>query len=148
MAEIWAAIIAAVALGLGIILTYAYSKKTEANRVRLEIKREALLQALNLTDAILSHKSTKSTTVKTDFTMEQVRSCYNTLTTVIDNKELLSLFRKAWGLGLVNPTFDIITDLRNEVRKEMGFGKDDIDMHRDKAFFGYIDGANKNNQNP
>jgi len=132
-----AALIAALALVVGGMLTFLWNKKLEANKVRLEMKRKALLDALNLTDAILSHKTENHQTEKTPFSMKEVRECYNNLAVAVENKEDLDKFKLAWGFK-GDVTFDIISDLRNMVRIELGYGEDEIDIDRDSSFLRYL----------
>ncbi|MBD8836207.1 hypothetical protein IFU39_00040 [Paenibacillus sp. CFBP 13594] len=132
-----AAFIAALALVVGGILTFIWNKKLEGNKMRLEMKRKALLDALNLTDAILSHKSENNQTEKTPFSMKEVRECYNNLAVVVENKEVLDKFKLAWGFK-GDATFDIIRELRNMVRLELGFGEDEIDLDISSSFLGYL----------
>ncbi|KJD46702.1 hypothetical protein [Paenibacillus terrae] len=135
-----AALIAAIALVIGAILTFLLNKRLEMNKVRLDMKRKVLLDALNLTDAILSHQSEFSKTAKTDFSMKEIRECYNNLAVVVKDKKLLYKFKVAWGYGDYEEEvdFSIISELRNMVRKELGFGKKEIDIDKGKAFLNYI----------
>ncbi|WP_372011377.1 hypothetical protein NBRC13296_12510 [Paenibacillus chitinolyticus] len=138
--RVLAALIAAVALVLGAFLTFLLNKRLELNKSKLEMKRKILLDALNLTDAILSHRSTYSKTEKTDFSTEEVRKCYNNLAVIVKNKKILYKFKVAWGFGDYDEevNFGIISDLRNMVRKELGFGWKQIDLDKGRAFLSYI----------
>lgn len=133
-----AALIASITLVIGAILTFILNKHLELNKSRLEMKRKVLLEALNLTDAILSHRYPQ--TEKTDFSLEEVRRCYNNLAVVVKNRKILYKFKISWGCGDYGEEadFGIISDLRNMVRKELGFGKMAIDIDKGKAFLSYV----------
>jgi hypothetical protein len=113
-------------------------------------KREACLEALEIIDAFFSHQSW-STGVEPDrqevVGTDRVRSCYNRLVLTCEDGDLLDKFKDC--LKLANPnrpakplTADLIVDLRNAIRKELGFGKA-VDQDRERAWISRIPWDNK-----
>ncbi len=102
------------------------------------IKQKTCLEALDLADAMLSNYSYENVKegeiIKEEVKTVDVRRCYNKLACSCDNEEILILFKKIF---FDKVTIDIIVDLRNAVRKELGFGTA-IDKDREKAYFGKL----------
>jgi len=117
-------------------------KKEETLREnRWQIKRSACLRALNIADALLSnytYPNARREDIKPGkITTEEVRTCFNELACSCDNSEVIETLKKIM-FESVSP--DIIVDLRNAVRRELEFGKEDFDKDREKAFVGKVIG--------
>ncbi|MGP9690381.1 hypothetical protein ACT3S4_00965 [Psychrobacter sp. AOP30-A2-5] len=103
------------------------------------MKRNACLKALNLANAILSNY--KYTNISEgDMTpqresIESARSCFNELACTCEGSEVIKELKKIVQ-GSISP--DSIVDLRNAVRKELGFENESIDLDREFAFIGKI----------
>jgi len=70
----------------------------------------------------------------------KARKCHNKLVLTCDSKEVIDLFRY-----IVIPfdgkppvTMDIIVDLREAIRREIGFGNISVDTNRDLSWIGTI----------
>ena len=106
-----------------------------------ELKREASLKALDLVNAVFSHrfehesKGAKMVLAKVD--TNEVRKCVNELACSIDNPEILTTFKNL--MGLKDSSADQIVDFRNMIREELEFGKP-LDEDREFAFFIRIPG--------
>ena len=102
-------------------------------------KRDACLKAMNLANAILSnyeYPNVKKEDLKPQFeTVEAARACYNELACTCESPDVLDQLKIIIS-GAVSP--DAIVDLRNAVRKELGFTKGSIDNDREKSFLGKI----------
>lgn len=101
-----------------------------------QLKYEACMQALDLSDALLSNMHFNGIEagimVKEDVKTEDVRDCINKLACACDGKEVLETFKK-----IVIPRdirLDIVVDLRNNVRSELGFSESNIDTDRGTSF--------------
>tara|TARA_R110002096_G_scaffold251155_5_gene443879 strand:+ start:1466 stop:1969 length:504 start_codon:yes stop_codon:yes gene_type:complete len=114
-------------------------REESINENRWQIKRNACLNALNIADALLSnyeYPNAKKEDIKPGkITTEEVRTCFNELAASCSNSDVIDILKKIMYES-VSP--DIIVDLRNAVRQELEFGKDDFDKDRDKAFVGKI----------
>lgn len=99
------------------------------------IKRSACLRALNLANAVLSNYTypnmPKDNVVPQEITIEEARSCVDELACSCDSSDTLDTLKEIM-FGNVTP--DIIVDLRNAVRRELDFSKQQIDSDREKAF--------------
>lgn len=109
------------------------------------IKRDACLEALDLADAALSNMDwdhvDAAKIVKQEIDTVKVRACFNKLACSCDNPEVLSAFKKAVGRkGKVSG--DIMTDFRNIIRSELGFG-DSLEDDRSSSFFARVQGDKK-----
>ncbi len=106
---------------------------------RWQLKRTACLNALNIADCILSnykYENAKSEDIiPIPVTTEEVRKCFNELACTCDNTEVIEILKKIL-YDKIRP--DIIVDLRNSVRRELGFGNSDFDKDRKNAFVGKI----------
>ncbi|MEN6668908.1 hypothetical protein AAJP47_00855 [Psychrobacter sp. B38] len=103
------------------------------------MKRNACLKALNLANAVLSNYEYTNIS-EGDMTpqresIESARSCFNELACTCEGSEVIQQLKK---IMFENGTLDSIVDLRNAVRKELGFETESIDLDRDCAFIGKI----------
>jgi hypothetical protein len=113
-----------------------------------EIKRDACLKALDIVDAFWANiewtgKDAKGKEIdasaieKQDApAIEYIRSCYNSLALSCDGDSVLREYKRCLQ---ITGDFkgDAIVDLRNAIRKELGFGAD-IDFDRATAFIGRV----------
>jgi len=120
--------------------------RTESvQQTKYQLKYQACLDALALTDAYLSHTllpSTEQKITKQFMTTEQARACHSKLILSCENPKIVSKLteiligrqlntRKASHL----PTF--LNEFRNMVRSELGFGPE-LELDREIAWFGYV----------
>ena len=70
----------------------------------------------------------------------KARNCHNKLVLTCDSKEVIDLFRYIVipFAGKPPVTMDIIVDLREAIRSEIGFGNISIDSNRDLSWIGTI----------
>ena len=118
-------------------------------RAKWETKRTACLRALHIVNAYWSNlkltgldargKQIDSTAIdKQDPPKtEEVRACYNNLILSCDSDEVLRKFKHCLLLTSDSFKADDIVDLRNAIRRELGFGAD-IDFDRANAFIARI----------
>lgn len=110
---------------------------------RWVLKRNACLQALRLANATLSNY--KLTDLKSGkaidgimpqyMTIDDARACIDELACSCESPEVLdNLKRILFSSG----TAADIVDLRNAVRRELGFELEEIDHDREKAFIGKL----------
>jgi hypothetical protein len=126
--------------------------KSEAfvQRSIFELKREACLEALTVVDSALSQREWKQggkvlPVAKQSLDIAAARSAYNKLSLTCRNPVIVELYAKTLGLrapdeALENSNGDLIVDLRNAMREELGFGQV-LNFDRNKAWIGNLDGA-------
>lgn len=109
------------------------------NSEKWKLKRDACFNALNIADNLLSnypYPNVKKEAIKQgEVRTEDVRKCFNDLACSCEHTEVIDILKVIIS-GSVTP--DIIVDLRNAVRKELGFGNDNFDTDRINAFVGLI----------
>lgn len=105
-----------------------------------EIKRSACLEALQVADAALANLEWHGgmPVEHQPLSIEKARDCYNKLALVCDGQEVLQAYLRVLavrspGEPVVTITADAINDLRNAMRKELGFGKG-IQLPAEKAW--------------
>ncbi len=113
-----------------------------------EIKRTACLKALDVVDAFWANikwegKDSKGKPIDAALIekqappeIEDVRSCYNNLALSCDNENVLREYKRCLQIA-GEFRGDAILDLRNEIRKELGFGSE-VDFDRKFAFIGRV----------
>ena len=119
------------------------SELTEQRRG--ELKREACLEALDIVDyffSIYDWPSGIEPDPQDKIAIGRVRSCCNRLALTCENGEVLELFKDSLRAGNdANPpkplSADLIVDLRNAIRRELGFGSE-IDKDRERAWISQI----------
>lgn len=101
---------------------------------RWDLKRSACLDALNLIDrffANLNWGDSAAPESQSKADIETVRKCCNALAVSCDSPTVLKEFKQCLGLGPQKPLrADMIVDLRNAIRRELGFGED---LDKDRA---------------
>ena len=104
------------------------------------IKRNACLKALDLANAVLSNYEysnvPKEDMVPQRESIESARSCFNELACTCESSEVIDQLKIILFDKTTSPA--AIVDLRNAVRKELGFENTSIDLDRDHAFVGKI----------
>jgi len=109
-------------------------------RRRYELKYEACLDALDALDAHISHKlaNIPYPIIAQKLGTEKLRQIHNRLVLTVDNPAIVTLFLDM-QISLPEeesrPVTDMLNDLRNLIRSELGFGKE-IQLSRDIAWFG------------
>ncbi|MHC2066127.1 hypothetical protein ACYFX5_01520 [Bremerella sp. T1] len=121
------------------ILAWLLNEKSKRSEDRWKMKREACIQALNIANGVLSNYQyanvPEGDIVKEQVDTIQARRCMDTLACTCKSPDVLATFKRIL-FGEVSP--DSILDLRNAVRKELGFGRKAIDTDREKAFIGKL----------
>jgi len=103
------------------------------------LKRDACLKALNVANAVLSNYTYPN--VSQDAidpqceTVATARACFNELACSCEHPDVLNEIKRIL-FGSVSP--DAIVDLRNAVRRELGFSTVQVDEDREKAFIGRL----------
>ena len=117
-------------------------------QTKWEIKRDACLKALDIINALWSNiewkgKDVKGRDIDTSAIekqkpppIEEVRNCSNSLALSCDTDAVLREYKRCLNFS-GNVEADAIVDLRNAIRKELGFGAD-IDFDRANAFIGRV----------
>jgi hypothetical protein len=136
---------------LAVRLKSAIDQEALISRAIFELKRDACLQTLAVVDASFSHQPWKQgdvdvPVVKQPLSIESARTCYNQLALTCSDPELLDLYTKALGLGPVGAaprtvSAELLVDLRNAMRTELGFGKPLSPPDRTAAWIAYMEGA-------
>lgn len=114
---------------------YLRSRERDEQR-RWELKRAACLDALRIIDcrfADYDWKDAEGQSLKIDsqefVSTGEIRSCFNRLILACKDKEVPVIFEKCLNLNLGNGkagslNMNEVTNLRNAIRKELGFGKE------------------------
>ena len=126
-------------------------KKQLVQQAAFELKRSACLDALAVVDASFSqrewkHQSEKALEVtKQTLNVESARAAFNHLALTCSDPSVIDLYVKALGLrspdmSVQKTSGDTIVDLRNAMRKELGFGKK-LELDRQLAWIATLDGG-------
>jgi hypothetical protein len=130
-----------VAPALIAIGTWYLNEKRKFYWEKWKLKKVACEEALDMADAVLSNYEydgvPKDSILKDREGVNTIkaRKIFNSLACFCENKEVLTIFKEIL-FGSVKP--DIIVDLRNAIRKELNFGRKNIDDDREKAFIGKL----------
>lgn len=131
-------------------VAHEYDKKLEKLKADIQsdllrrqeiwmLKRDACLKALNLANAVLSnyhYPNVKKEDITPQYeSVANARSCVNELACTCEKPDVLEELKEIM-FGEVRP--DAIVDLRNAVRRELGFSQTEIDTDRKKAFIGKL----------
>lgn len=125
----------------GAIIAWFVNEQRKHYWERWKTKKDACEKALDMADAVLStyeYPNVSSGMILKDedgVDTIKARKIVNALACSCDTEEVLITFKKVL-FGSVSP--DIIVDLRNAVRKELKFGRKNIDNDRDRAFIGKL----------
>ena len=132
---------------LGTALAWYINERQKRNLHKWELKKKACLDALEIVDAYYSHQNWTTSEGALEAEKQEpplikdVRNTYNNLSLCCDQVEVLSLYKKCLGVyGNTQP--DDMVDLRNAIRKELGYGKE-IDRDRDKAWIARVNSLNQ-----
>jgi hypothetical protein len=113
-----------------------------SSHTKWEIKRNACLKALSIIDAHFSNLKWSGTDSKGKPlelgsmekqpmpSIQEVRQCYNELTLSCDEQAVPMLYKRCL---LQSVKAEVVVDLRNAIRKELGFGAP-VDFDRSQAF--------------
>lgn len=128
-------------------VSYDYNKKIEELKALLQenlskrqevwlIKKDACMKAFKLANAVLSNYNyigfDNNNIVPQLISIEEARECIDNLACSCDGKEVIAVLKRI--LFEKKGSADIIVDLRNAVRKELGFTLEQVDDDREKAF--------------
>lgn len=121
------------------IWTWNKNEKSKREWESWQLRKAACLKALNIANALISNYKFEHMDVgglvPQEEKIEEVRACMNELACVCNGPEVLNLMKK---IMFCKVRADIIVDLRNAVRKELGMHIEDIDNDREKAFVGSV----------
>ncbi len=118
------------------LFNWFVASKERADQRRWEIKREACLEALEIIDARFADYDWLAANGKMDQVDRQdsvpiikIRSCFNRLVLTCNNSEVPRMFEKCLHLAIEGKEPEpllmrTVVDLRNAIRKELGFGKE------------------------
>lgn len=131
-------------------LKAAIEKEAFIQRAVFDLKRSACLDALAVVDAAFSqrdwqHIGQEVEVAKQVLEIEAARRAYNQLALTCSDPSIVDLYVRALGLRLPDQppetvSADLIVDLRNTMRKELGFGSD-LNFDRERAWIAKIDGV-------
>jgi len=120
-------------------------KGQEVEKLKRELKYNAILTSLNLIDADFSHTlipPNGGQISKQYATTEEARTCHNNLILSCEDTKIIELFGlimfgpKDKNQPKIAPT-DLLNQYRNLARKELGFGTD-LELDRERAWFGNV----------
>ena len=121
------------------IIVWVLNERSKRKWEMWQIKKAACLKALNLADAVISnytYPNVDKGAISPQYeSIENARACYNELACTCKQPEVINELKRIL-FGRVTP--DAIVDLRNAVRRELGFGSKPIDTDREKAFMGRL----------
>jgi hypothetical protein len=120
---------------IGAVIAWLINERQKRALVRWELKRQACLEALEIVDAHFSNvvwTGISDTSRQAPPTVAKARDVYNKLCLSCQSDAVLKAYKKCLG---IYGTFaaDEIVDLRNAIRKELGFGEA-VDADREKAW--------------
>ena len=129
----------------------AIEKEAYIQRSAHELKRQACLDALDVVDAAMSQLEWKDDkgnvlpVAKQELNIDSARGAFNQLALTCANPEIVEKYVEALGIRTpdeppITSRGDLIVDLRNKMRTELGFGEP-LDFDRRKAWIGNLDGA-------
>lgn len=124
-------------------LKASIDKEALIQRAAFELKRSACLGALSVVDAAFSQREWKDgekvvDVAKQPLEIEAARRAYNELALTCKNPTIVELYSRALGLRTPDEppqsgAADLIVDLRNAMREELGFGTN-LEFDRNKAW--------------
>jgi hypothetical protein len=136
----------------------AIESESAIRRDAFTIKRDACIDALNVIDGALSNQTWTNESGQVfpvttqSVSIEKARECYSKLALTCENPKIIELYSKCLGLRLPgepaeNISTDNLLELRNYMRKELGFGAT-LDFDRRLAWIASLDGATPSNNAP
>jgi hypothetical protein len=115
---------------------------------RLQVKKEALLEALNVLDAQASYYFKNQGAVLQKEQMKTIRATFNKLLICTHNPAIPKkfaefFFYKSKDNELNNPHITMFNDFRNLIRTELNLPKIDFKAYpfKDASYFAYVDCA-------
>lgn len=115
-------------------------------QAKRQMKYDACLEALSVIDAFFSHFFTKPKPTPQVSDASKAREAHSKLILACDNSQIVELFTEILcgsSNGERIPPTDQLNELRNLIRKELGFGSE-VHLDRERAWFGNIVGDPKN----
>ncbi|MEW6165354.1 MAG: hypothetical protein AB1642_09860 [Pseudomonadota bacterium] len=135
---------------LALRIKTAIESEVFVQHAAFDIKRLACLEALAVVDAAFSQREWKQSeapilVAKQPLDIAAARRAYNQLALTCTDSSALDLYARALGLREpdeppIQGSADLIVDLRNAMRHELGFGTD-LNLSRSKAWIASLDGA-------
>jgi hypothetical protein len=115
-------------------------------QAKRQMKHDACLEALSVIDSFFSHffKDIKPTPQLAD--SSKAREAHSKLILACDNSQIVELYTEILCgpiEGKRAPPTDQLNELRNLIRRELGFGND-VNLDRDRAWLGKIVGDPNN----
>lgn len=126
-------------------------KDLMSQRARFDLKLAACLEALSVVDARFSNvkwiqNGAEVPVVSQALSIEKARNSYNKLCLTCESPEVVKCYANALGLREPNQmpfqvNADAIQELRNMMRKELGFGRG-VELLDERAWIAQLDGVN------
>ncbi len=121
------------------IIAWFMNERSKRYWERWQVKKAACLRALNIANAVLSNYAyanvEKGGITPQYASAESIRACFNELACTCDGPEVIRGLKKIM-FEQVSP--DEIVNLRNSVRKELGFHTKAVDDDHVKSFVGKV----------
>ncbi|MDN3520710.1 hypothetical protein [Halomonas ramblicola] len=118
-------------------------------QAKRQMKHDACLEALSVIDAFFSHFFTSPKPTPQVADSAKAREVHSKLILACDNSRIIELYTEIL-CGPVDgervPPTDQLNELRNLIRKELGFGSE-VNLDRERAWFGQITGDPNNPKN-
>lgn len=109
---------------------------------RFDLKRKACLNALRVANSVLSnyeYDNAKKGDIKPQYmNVDEVRACIDELACTCETSSVLDILKKIMFEKVSPVSPDIIVDLRNAIRNELGFSNKEIDTDREKSFIARV----------
>ncbi len=135
---------------LAVRIKSAIEREAHIGRAAFDLKLSACLDALQIVDAVFSQLEWKEAdknlkNIKQELSIAAARRAYNQLALTCKNPRVVEVYARAIGLrGASDPplsmTADLIVDLRNAMREELGFGSS-LNYDRNKSWIATLTGA-------
>ena len=119
----------------GAVIAWLVNERWKRGEARREIKRKACLDALRIIDAYYSNLSwngVSSTERQQPADIQRAREVYNELCVVCERPDVLRAYKTCLGFH-AELHLGLVVDLRNAIRKELGFGRP-VDEDRENAW--------------
>ena len=117
------------------------------NQSKWEIKRISCLEALEIVDTVFANLDWGGFKPASQEPVDvaKARACYNKLAITCESPEVLDHYKHCLGVRPIgdparNITADSIVDLRNAIRKELGFGSE-VDKDRMSSWIAMLPGS-------
>ena len=124
-------------------MAWLMNERWKRGEIRREIKRRACLDALRIVDCFYSNltwNGINSTERQPPPDIQRAREVYNELCVTCDGYEVLEAYKACLGFR-GKPNIGSVVDLRNAIRKEIGFGNP-VDHDREYAWIARLNNPN------